>query len=109
MFAAIKKVLIGTAVSSPAEVARVIGEGAFVLDVCRTTEVEKGIAPGAKNIPLSELKHHLNELPHDKIIVSYCVRGGRAGKATATLESNGFKAINGGGYNGILKILESKK
>jgi rhodanese-related sulfurtransferase len=54
------------------------------------------------------LKSRLKELPRDRTIVTYCGTGGRAAKAKEILEANGFKAVNGGGYKAILKILESK-
>lgn len=92
----------------PEAVARLIKSGAFVLDVRSRLEAKRGIAPGATNIPLLRLKSHLNELPRDRTIVTYCGTGGRAGKAKDILEANGFKAANGGGYKAILKILESK-
>ncbi len=78
-----------------------------MLDVRNPEETKAGIARGAKNIPLAELQNHLQELPRDRTIVTYCNRGGRAAKAKHLLEANGFKAVNGGGYKAILKILES--
>jgi rhodanese-related sulfurtransferase len=92
----------------PEEVAKLIKNGAFVLDVRSKIEGKIAIAPGAKNIPLLRLKSHLNELPRDRTIVTYCGTGGRAAKAVEILEANGFKAVNGGGYKTILKILESE-
>jgi phage shock protein E len=104
----IKKSLCGsgaTSVKPAKEVAGLIENGAFILDVRTVMEAKKGIAPGATNVPLLRLKRHLDELPHGKTIVTYCGTGQRAGKATDILESAGFKAVNGGSYSGILKIL----
>jgi rhodanese-related sulfurtransferase len=64
------------------EVARLIGNGAFILDVRFPFEAKKGIAPGATNISLLQLNRHL-------------------------LERNGFKVINGGGYETVRKIAMS--
>jgi phage shock protein E len=107
----IKKSLCGTGATSvrPAEeIAELIKNGAFILDVRTKIEARKGIAPGAINVPLLRLKRHLDELPHGKTIVTYCGTGERAGKAMDILESAGFKAVNGGSYSGILKILGKK-
>ena len=104
----IKKSLCGTGATSvkPAEeIAGLIRNGAFILDVRTVFEARKGIAPGARNVPLLRLKRHLDELPHGKTIVTYCGTGERAGKAKDILESAGFEAVNGGSYTGILKIL----
>lgn len=108
---AVKKVLCGSgseSVISPEEVAKLIMKGAFILDVRTMFETKKGIAPGATAIPLIRLKRHLDELPRDTTIVTYCGTGERAGKAKDILEAGGFNAVNGGGYQGILKIFEDQ-
>lgn len=105
----LKKSLFGSgsgSIGSEKEIAKWVKKDAFILDVRTTFEAKKGIAPGAINIPLWKLRlnRHLDELPHDKTIVTYCVTGERAGKAKDILEAAGFKAINGGSYVGILEI-----
>ena len=60
------------------EVAKLIKNGAFILDVRTGLEAKKGTAPGATNIDLLVLKRHLDELPRDRTIVTYCKSGGRA-------------------------------
>ena len=111
MLGAIKKKLCGSGAASvlpPEEVGKLIRKGAFVLDVRTIMEEKKGIAPGAISIPLLRLKRHLDELPHDKTIVTYCGTGERAGKAKDILEGAGFNAVNGGAYKGMLEILARK-
>lgn len=105
----LKKSLFGSgsgSIGSEKEIADLLEKGGFILDVRTQFEVKKGIVPGAVNIPLWKLrlKRHLDELPHEKTIVTYCVTGERAGKAKDILEAAGFKAINGGSYVGILEI-----
>ena len=78
------------------------------MDVRSRLEATIGMAPGATNIPVLRLKSRLDELPRDRTLVLYCGTGGRAAKAKAILDANGFKAVNGGGYKAILKILKSK-
>ena len=87
------------------EVAGQIRSGAYILDVREAFEAKRGIAPGATNISMLQIKRHLGELPRDRTIVTYCETGGRAGKARDILERNGFKVINGGGYETIRKIV----
>ncbi len=82
-----------------------IRDGAFILDVRTKMEAKKGVVQGATNIPLLRLKHHIQELPADEVIVTYCGTGERAGKASDILEAAGLKAANGGSYATILKLV----
>ena len=45
---------------------------AFVVDVRNQDSYDAGHIPGAKLIPTGEILNHLNELPKDKLIVTYC-------------------------------------
>jgi phage shock protein E len=90
------------------EVASWIKKGAVLIDVRTKVEAKKNPVPGATNIPLLKLEGALPELPRNKTFVTFCLRGGRAERARNLLEANGLKAINGGGYRNVLKILESK-
>ena len=51
---------------------------------------EHGMIPGAVNIPIDQLEARLAEVPKDKPIVTYCMRGGRASRAAETLRTNGY-------------------
>ena len=107
----LKAILCGTgatSVSPEKDVAALIKGGAFVLDVRTKMEARKGIARGATNIPLLRLKHHYDELPHNRTVLTYCGTGERAGKAKDMLEAAGFKAINGGSYASVMKVLGDK-
>jgi len=92
----------------PEEVAKWIKKGAVLIDVRSKLEVRKNPVPGAINIPLVKLDDELSTLPRKKAFVTFCLRGGRAERAKNMLEANGRKAINGGGYKSILKILDSQ-
>ncbi len=45
---------------------------AFVVDVRNQASWDAGHIPGSKMIPSTEVLNHLNELPKDKLIVTYC-------------------------------------
>src|SRR5215216_7795862 len=45
---------------------------AFVVDVRNQASYDLGHIPGSKLIPAGEIQNHLNELPRDKMIVTYC-------------------------------------
>jgi len=45
---------------------------AYVIDVRNQASYDIGHIPGARLIPAAEILNHLNELPRDKTIVTYC-------------------------------------
>ena len=45
---------------------------AFIVDVRNDVSYNAGHIPGAKLIPAGEILNHLDELPKDKLIVTYC-------------------------------------
>ena len=65
-----------------------------VLDVRPSEEYDVGHIPGALNVPLDEIEHHLANLPSDEEIIAYC-RGEYcvlAFEAVAALRKRGFTA-----------------
>lgn len=77
-----------------------IPASALVLDVRTELEFELGAIPGAKNIPLEELRSRLGELPTNQPIVATCRVGLRGYLAERILRQNGFDAYNlSGGYS----------
>jgi NADPH-dependent 2,4-dienoyl-CoA reductase/sulfur reductase-like enzyme/rhodanese-related sulfurtransferase len=69
-------------------------EKGFLLDVREPVELAVEHAPGAVNIPLSQLRARLGELPRDREILIICRSGQRAYYATRVLLQRGFKARN---------------
>ena len=45
---------------------------AIIVDVRNQASFDMGHIPGAKLIPAGEILNHLDELPRDKMIVTYC-------------------------------------
>jgi 3-mercaptopyruvate sulfurtransferase SseA len=45
---------------------------AVVIDVRNQAAFDAGHIPGSKLIPAGEILNHINELPRDKTIVTYC-------------------------------------
>ena len=58
---------------TPAELETLIKEGkAFIVDVRNQDSFDMGHIPGSRLIPASLVGEHVNELPRDKTIVTYC-------------------------------------
>jgi rhodanese-related sulfurtransferase len=77
--------------------AKVIAEGAFLVDVRGPGEFAGGSAKGAVNIPLDTITQHLNKFNGKKHIVVFCRSGNRSSSAKSILEQNGFKNVTNGG------------
>lgn len=45
---------------------------AIVVDVRNQAAFDQGHIPGARLIPAGEILNHINELPRDKTVVTYC-------------------------------------
>jgi 3-mercaptopyruvate sulfurtransferase SseA len=45
---------------------------AVVIDVRNQAAYDQGHIPGSRLIPAGEIVNHINELPRDKMIVTYC-------------------------------------
>jgi 3-mercaptopyruvate sulfurtransferase SseA len=45
---------------------------AYIVDVRNQASYDIGHIPGSKLIPAGEIANHVNELPRDKTIVTYC-------------------------------------
>jgi len=77
-------------------------DGVF-LDVREKDVIGVGTIPGAKNIPLHELRDRLSELPKDVPLYVYCNVGLESYIATRLLRQHGFDARNMSGGYGIYK------
>ncbi len=67
---------------------------AVLLDVRQPDEFDEGHAPMATLIPLAELPDHLEEHPHETLIVCVCRSGGRSRRAATYLAERGFDVLN---------------
>lgn len=89
------------------EANELIKAGAYFLDVRDPEELVMGQLQGAVNIPLSELRDRLEELPKEKTIHTYCQVGLRGYIAARILKQNGFLVKNlDGGYKTYSAVYE---
>jgi NADPH-dependent 2,4-dienoyl-CoA reductase/sulfur reductase-like enzyme/peroxiredoxin family protein/rhodanese-related sulfurtransferase/TusA-related sulfurtransferase len=93
-----------TKIISWRDVAKHTIEEMFLLDIRTRDEYQLGTIEGAVNIPLDELREHLDEIPRDRKIIAFCGVGLRAHVACRILMQSGFPEV----YNlsGGLKTFE---
>jgi len=90
------------------EQSNINSEKALLLDVRTKKEFEAGAVPGAKHIPLDELRDRLGELLKDRQINVYCAAGLRSYLAMRILQQNGFEAKNiSGGFRTYEQFLHN--
>lgn len=70
------------------------GQAIKFIDVREVDEVESGHIPGIIHIPLGLLEFRMHELSKNESYVIVCRSGGRSGRATQFLESQGFDVSN---------------
>lgn len=82
---------------SSEQLATLIKEGAFLVDVRSPGEFAGGSAKGAVNIPLDSITQQIKKFEGKKNIVVFCRSGNRSGQAKSILEQKGFKNVTNGG------------
>jgi rhodanese-related sulfurtransferase len=81
------------------------GDGQLI-DVREADEFAAGHIPGARNLPLSQLRERYRELPADRALTLYCGVGQRAYYATRFLLQHDYRAANlSGGYTTYKALL----
>lgn len=70
------------------------GSDKVLLDVRQPSEYHEGYIPGALNIPLTQLKQRIADIPQDKEIYLYCRSGMRSKQAARILSKKGFSNLS---------------
>lgn len=83
------------------DIAKMLTDGALILDVRTPAEFRQGHAMNALNIPLDTLPGALMRLDKRRPIVTCCRSGMRSASAAAILTRNGFMAHNGGTWQRV--------
>lgn len=80
-----------------------VEKGACIIDVREQNEFEHSHIKGAINIPLSEIRQRIHELPTDQPLYLHCRSGQRSYNATLLLQNMGFKDVYNvsGGFMGL--------
>ena len=87
---------------TPTDFAKLVADGATIIDVRSAGEYSGGHIKGSINIPLGNLTQNLTKLKKDKPIITCCASGIRSASAKNVLSANGFTQVyNGGGWSGL--------
>ncbi|WP_299996372.1 FAD-dependent oxidoreductase [uncultured Clostridium sp.] len=70
-----------------------VENGAYIIDVRERIEFEKGHIKGAINIPLSQLRERINEIPKDETVYLHCRTGQRSYNAVLSLQNLGYSNV----------------
>lgn len=83
--------------------AKLIKEGAVILDVRSKNEYSAGHIKGSVNIPVEILRDNLSRLKDkNKTVITCCASGMRSASAKSILRSNGYSKVhNGGGWHSL--------
>ncbi|MFD2552549.1 rhodanese-like domain-containing protein [Bizionia sediminis] len=81
-----------------------LNQDAVILDVRTKREWESGHIPGAMHIPLNTLPNRIETIKKlNKPVIVCCASGARSSKAAKYLNLQHINAINGGGWQQLLK------
>ncbi|MBC7871188.1 MAG: MBL fold metallo-hydrolase, partial [Chitinophagaceae bacterium] len=69
-------------------------EGVMILDVRGVSEREEIHIPGSIFIPLGQVTEKMNELPHERTIITQCGSGIRSQIIASLLEGRGYHVLN---------------
>jgi rhodanese-related sulfurtransferase len=74
--------------------ARLVREGALLLDVREPFELALSAVAGSRHIPMRQVPEHLPDLPRDRQILVFCKAGTRSLRVTQFLRANGFEQVS---------------
>ena len=75
------------------EVRRLVEQGAVIIDVREENEFAAGAVKGAKNIPLSQFRERMHEIPKDVPVYVHCRSAQRSYNAVMALENSGYDNV----------------
>ena len=105
MFSAIKKLL---GLGPKTDWAKLVKEGAVIVDVRSPGEFKSGHVPGSLNLPVESLSNNLGKLPDkNRPVITCCASGMRSAAAKNLLQSKGYAEVhNGGSWAGLQRRIQ---
>lgn len=102
MLAKLKELLFGPSV----DFAKMVKDGAQIIDVRTKAEFQSGHIRGSINIPLNALESGLSRINKQKPVITCCASGMRSASAKGFLKSRGYNEVyNGGGWMSLERKL----
>jgi phage shock protein E len=90
-----------------ADLAKLVKEGAVIVDVRTKGEFQAGHIEGSKNIPLDGVKTQVQQLKKSgKAVITVCRSGNRSAVAKSILSSAGIEVYNGGAWASLKRQLQ---
>lgn len=85
------------------QIRELLENGGYIIDIREKMEYDNGHLKGVVNIPLSELRSRVNEVPKDRPVYLHCRSGQRSYNACLLLQHLGYTNVYNitGGYLGI--------
>lgn len=102
----LRSALMGDASSE--DIARLLHQGATILDIRTAEEYAQGHVPGALHIPLQDLLRSLSSIPKDRPVVTCNAEDALSATAAEILGAHGFRAFDGGGWTNVVKLMDKK-
>lgn len=75
------------------DVRALVASNAYILDVREKGELASGVIHGSHNIPMSELRGRVGEIPTDRPLYVHCRTGQRSYNVVLTLQQLGFNQV----------------
>jgi phage shock protein E len=89
------------------DVAKLVKEGAVIVDVRTKGEYQAGHIEGSRNIPLDNIKKEAAVVKNlNKPVVTVCRSGNRSGMAKSILAAAGVEAYNGGAWTNLKRHIQ---
>ena len=89
----VRERLGGPSVSTLLATQMINSRSAQVIDVREAAEFAEGSLPGARNLPLTQLKERAAELKKDRPVIVVCAHGRTASIGAARLRTAGFAEV----------------
>ena len=90
-----------------ADMAKLVEQGAVIVDVRTKGEYEAGHIEGSQNIPLDIIKTEAERLKKlNKPIITVCRSGNRSGMAKSILIAAGIEVYNGGAWTSLQRQIQ---
>lgn len=86
-------------------------DGYLLIDIRKPESYHHGFIPGAVNLPKAQLEKNFHDLPQDKLLILYCIKGEVSLGTAELLRENGYDAVSlSDGYAGwLIQTLEQEK